>query len=73
MLLKAIFLFVLVYLALRTVMNLARAIWVEPQQSRRIRNDVNEMRVPRQQPPASKTPRRPFESEVEDAQWVDLG
>ncbi len=73
MLLKALFLIALIYFVLRTIMNLVRAIWVEPQQTEILGNDPRHTVTPPHPASPSNPNSRRHQAEVEDAQWVDLG
>lgn len=72
MLLKVLFLLVLVYVAVRTIANLFKAIWTDPTDRDRIRHPSGrESAGPIQAPPAQGAQRR-YDVEVEDARWVDV-
>ena len=72
MLLKALFLILIVYLILRTVMNLFRAVWREPRGNERISEVPPVAPPPRHAAPAARSTGRKYQVEVEDAQWVDV-
>lgn len=68
MLLKVLFILLLLYIASRAVGNLLRAVLHDPKASERI--DSSRNGVSRRPTAPSKTGR--YETQVEDARWVDL-
>ena len=73
MLLKVLFLVLLLYLALKAVANLFRAIWNDPKAPERIHHSAGpRAAAPRFESPPARAASRQYHVEVEDAQWVDV-
>lgn len=72
MLLKVFFLLLIVYLALRAISNLFRAIWNDPRDSGKLNNTARMDVPPRRQAPPARAAEKTYEVEVEDARWVDV-
>ena len=79
MLLKALFFALLVYLALRAVRNIIRAVLNDPASRRADRLNAERHQMNRDRPTerangaeATSPRRRAYEVEIEDARWVDV-